>query len=142
MRHSLLILVFLAVVRAQDAHAWGHNTPPGSGGSGRGTDLVVDQSDRYHLSTIAYATTTPRARYYLYDASIASWTYVDAIKEALRLRVRDAAVTDSYVGLGLISVSEGNGEYALRLFLKALHLSPTPETKTMLESKIADLRGR
>lgn len=69
--------------------------------------------------------------------------YVDAIKEALRLgTTREAAVTDAYVGLGLISVSEGNNEYALRLFLKALHLSPTPRTKALLEAKIADLRGR
>ncbi len=68
--------------------------------------------------------------------------YTDAIKEALRLGVKDAAVTDCYVGLGLISVAEGNSEYALRLFLKAMHLDPKPETKAMLESKIADLRAR
>jgi tetratricopeptide (TPR) repeat protein len=67
--------------------------------------------------------------------------YTDSIKEALRLGVKDAAVTDAYVGLGLISVSEGNSEYALRLFLKALHLEPAPATKAMLETKIADLRS-
>lgn len=70
-------------------------------------------------------------------------SYVDAIKEALRLgTTRDAAVTDAYVGLGLISVAEGNHDYALRLFLKALHLNPAPGTKTLLESKIAALRSR
>ncbi|MDX6770623.1 MAG: PorV/PorQ family protein [Elusimicrobiota bacterium] len=69
-------------------------------------------------------------------------SFTDAIKEALRLGVKDAAVTDCYVGLGLISVSEGNNEYALRLFLKALHLDPAPATKALLESKIADLRTR
>lgn len=67
--------------------------------------------------------------------------YTDAIKEALRLGVKDAAVTDAYVGLGLISVAEGNSEYALRLFLKALHLDPDPETKRLLETNIAALRS-
>jgi tetratricopeptide (TPR) repeat protein len=67
--------------------------------------------------------------------------YTDAIKEALRLGVKDGAVTDSYVGLGLISVQEGNGEYALRLFLKALHLDPKPDTKALLEKQIAGLRA-
>lgn len=67
--------------------------------------------------------------------------YTDAIKEALRLGVKDAAVTDAYVGLGLISVAEGNSEYALRLFLKALHLDPDPQTKRLLETNIATLRS-
>lgn len=74
-------------------------------------------------------------------AAQARETYTDSIKEALRLGVKDGAVTDAYVGLGLISVAEGNSEYALRLFLKALHLDPKPETKTMLETRIADLRA-
>lgn len=67
--------------------------------------------------------------------------YTDAIKEALRLGVKDGAVTDAYVGLGLISVAEGNAEYALRLFLKALHLDPNPETRKLLETNIATLRA-
>ncbi len=46
------------------------------------------------------------------------------------------------MGLGLISLAEGSNEYALRLFLKAMNLDPKPETKALLESKIADLRGR
>ena len=77
-----------------------------------------------------------------HKASASREAYIDAIKEAVRLNVRDASVTDSYVGLGLLSVAEGNNEYALRLFVKALGLDPKPETKALLETKIADLKGR
>jgi hypothetical protein len=70
----------------------------------------------------------------------AKYSFVEALRLAQKSGMRDPAVVDAYVGMGMCFLYEKNTPYAIGFFKKALEMGPKPDTKLFVQRQLEDIK--
>lgn len=73
------------------------------------------------------------------DCERAKARYIEALKLASSLGLSDAAVADSYAGVGFCLLAQGRADYGGRFLRKALEAGPSPDVRRRIRARLNGL---